>query len=177
MADINVANDTEVFSDDYPIIYKTEDDIIRELNFKNPEDEAITRAIVESLERNIAKHLQLGKAVAIPYVGVLRKNPLHKAMRKHTKEMKFARRTMVKEDYAEYCYRIYKLEKENIRLKSSAKQAITTIRKIIVKIFFFVKYLWKGYADAYIFSIFACKPIDFDQDVQERFDEIYKTNK
>ena len=36
MADINVANDTEVFSDDYPIIYKTEDDIIRELNFKNP---------------------------------------------------------------------------------------------------------------------------------------------
>lgn len=129
MADINVANDTEVFSDDYPIIYKTEDDIIRELNFKNPEDEAITRAIVESLERNIAKHLQLGKAVAIPYVGVLRKNPLHKAMRKHTKEMKFARRTMVKEDYAEYCYRIYKLEKENIRLKASTKQAITTIRK------------------------------------------------
>lgn len=49
MADINVANDTEVFSDDYPIIYKTEDDIIRELNFKNPEDEAITRAIVEVL--------------------------------------------------------------------------------------------------------------------------------
>lgn len=91
--------------------------------------------------------------------------------------MKFARRTMVKEDYAEYCYKIYKLEKENIRLKSSAKQAITTIRKIIVKIFFFVKYLWKGYADAYIFSIFACKPIDFDPDVQEQFDEIYKTNK
>lgn len=50
MADINVANDTEVFSDDYPIIYKTEDDIIRELNFKNPEDEAITRAIVEVLK-------------------------------------------------------------------------------------------------------------------------------
>lgn len=73
MADINITNDTEYFSDDYPIIYKTEDDIIRELNFKNPEDEAITRAIVESLERNIAKHLQLGKAVAIPYVGVLRK--------------------------------------------------------------------------------------------------------
>ena len=57
MADINVANDTEVFSDDYPIIYKTEDDIIRELNFKNPEDVAITRAIVESLERNIANFL------------------------------------------------------------------------------------------------------------------------
>ena len=35
----------------------------------------------------------------------------------------------------------------------------------------------KGYADAYIFSIFACKPIDFDPDVQEQFDEIYKTNK
>lgn len=49
MADINIANDTEYFSDDYPIIYKTEDDIIRELNFKNPEDEAITRAIVEVL--------------------------------------------------------------------------------------------------------------------------------
>ena len=45
MADINVANDTEVFSDDYPIIYKTEDDIIRELNFKNPEDEAITELL------------------------------------------------------------------------------------------------------------------------------------
>lgn len=178
MADINIANDTEYFSDDYPIIYKTEDDIIRELNFKNPEDEAITRAIVESLERNIAKHLQLGKAVAIPYVGVLRKNPLHKAMRKHTKEMKFARRTMVKEDYAEYCYRIYKLEKENIRLKSNAKQAITTIRKNNSKKYFSLLSTYgKGYADAYIFSIFACKPIDFDPDVQERFDEIYKTNK
>mgnify|MGYP000196473397 CR=1 FL=1 len=30
MADINVANDTEVFSDDYPIIYKTEDNHIAE---------------------------------------------------------------------------------------------------------------------------------------------------
>lgn len=50
MADINITNDTEYFSDDYPIIYKTEDDIIRELNFKNPEDEAITRAIVEVLK-------------------------------------------------------------------------------------------------------------------------------
>lgn len=163
------------FDDDYPLIFKTKDDIIRDINFKNPEDEAITRAIVDSLERNIAKNLAIGKAVAIPYMGVMRKNPIHKAMQKHTKELKFARRNMIKEDYAEYCYRIYKLEKETIRKKESLKQAITSIRKYNSKKYFNLLTTYgKGYADAYIFSIFACKVIDFDPEVQEKFDELYK---
>ena len=48
------------------------------------------------------------------------------------------------------------LKKENIRLKSSAKQAITTIRKNNSKKYFSLLSTYgKGYADAYIFSIFS----------------------
>lgn len=178
MPDIDNLKDDLYFKDDYPVIYKTQDDIIADINFKNPEDEAITRAIINVVEDNISKHLKAGKAVALPYVGVLQKNLVHMAMKNHAAEMKFAKRTMVKEDYAQYAYDLYGFEMRKVEREKKADRAYKKLRKYNNKKYFtLLNTHGKIYADAYIFSIQACDVVDFDPEVQEKFDELYNVTR
>lgn len=176
MSEIIKAKNIEELDTDYPLICKDINDILNDINFDNKEEEDKCRFIVENLEENIAENIKKGKAVSLPYVGVLRDNPVIRALKKHHKEFRMARTRMNTKDYTNYTKDVYryefKLYKEKELKENEIKSKLDNIRKRNRKLYnkYNIKY-GKIYAETYVFCISLIKEIPFNQEIQDKYDE------
>lgn len=160
---------------DYILIYKDIDNILEELNYVEQNDKLLCRSIIDSLENEAAKQLLDGKCVALPYIGNIRRSPLKMAMISHYKDFKQKRTELTKTEYKEYCKKVMTEEKRNIQNNEIKKRKLNTLkRKHLPKWIEYEKRFGATYANVWLFSITKFTVIEFDEDVEEAIQSIYK---
>ena len=148
-------------------------DILQELNFENDDDVDICKDIITQLETKAATVLAKGGTVALPYVGRLRKPLVKKEMEKQRHLLKLAYSVMDKEDYKQYRKDLYwecvdKIASEDDKRKIRRKLIAANRKRYLQK----YKVFGETGAELWITSLMWLKGIEFNQEVQDVFDEI-----
>ncbi|MBP3201335.1 MAG: hypothetical protein J6M39_06790 [Lachnospiraceae bacterium] len=148
-------------------------DILADIDFNSQDDFDICKDIIFQLESKAAEVLKQGNTIALPYVGRLRKPLVKQEYLKNRNLFKVARSVMSKEDYIEYkkdTYRecVAKINSED-NLKKLRRRTIALNRKKYIQ-----KYKLFGavIANIWIESLLWLKPVEFNQEIQDVFDEI-----
>jgi len=148
-------------------------DIFNDLGFANSDDIEICKAIITQLESKSAEVLVQGGTIALPYVGRLRKPLVRQEINKQRHLLKVARSVMDKEDYHQYKKDLYsecvnKIASEDER-KKIKKRLIALNRKQYLQKY---KAFGEFGANLWIESLMWLRGIEFNQEVQDVFDEI-----
>lgn len=173
MSDISTVQDIDQLDNDYILICKDMNDIITDANFKNKREEDSCRMIIDFIERTIANGIKDFKCMQLPFVGSMRYNPMDKAMLKYRLELKLARKTMGKEEYKEYFRSIWYKEKAKVNSEEIRKRYIVNIRATNKKKYneLYLKF-GRAYAEAYVYTLTLLTDVPFDQEIQDRYDEL-----
>lgn len=148
-------------------------DIYNTLGFDNFDDVEICKSIITQLEIKASSILSQGKTVALPYIGRLRKPLVKQEITKQRHLLKVARSVMDKEDYKQYkkdlyweC--VYKISSIDEQRKLKRKLISLNRKRYIQK----YKLFGETIADLWIESLMFLKGVEFNQEVQDVFDEI-----
>lgn len=148
-------------------------DIIADIESFDDDDIDICKDIITQLETKASQILVQGGTVALPYVGRLRKPRVKEEYEKNRKLLKVASSVMNAQDLRDYKHDLYwecvaKVESED-NCKKLRRKLIAKNRKRYVE-----KYNLFGEfgANLWIETLLWLKPIEFNQDVQDVFDEI-----
>lgn len=150
-----------------------EKDILADIDFDSQDDFDICKDIISQLESKGAEVLKQGNTVALPYVGRLRKALVKQEYLKNRNLLKVAKSVMSKEDYNDYKKDTYKeclakiISKD--KLKKLRKRVIALNRKKYTQKY---KLFGEVTANLWIESILWMQPIEFNQEIQDVFDEI-----
>ena len=150
-------------------------DIIQELNLDSPVEEDVMKIIITSFYNDAGDALAQNKVVSIPYIGNIRKSLTQEEFSKNKYLFKIARKYKTLEEYKEYVKekfiesreiaedkdRLNHIIRENKRLNKKAYE------RLIVK-------CGKPYAEMFIFAISCFSVVDFDPDVEEAYQEIWR---
>ena len=66
--------------EDYVLVYKDYENVLKDIDFANDEERLLTRAIIKNLEHEASKQFLKELAVDIPYIGVAQRNLLRKSI-------------------------------------------------------------------------------------------------
>lgn len=165
-----------LFKEEININVKTNKDILSEITFDNEDDALICESIIKSLESYAAKKINENKAVQLPYIGVVRKNPIKCSLQKQKNELKLLRKTTDKENYKQIVKeKIYNIKKEQEDIKNNnirLNKIKVTYKKEYEK---YCKTIGVAFADAFILSKTLFEYIPFDKEVQRMYDELNKS--
>lgn len=148
-------------------------DIFNELGFNNNDDIEICKSIITQLETKAASILVQGKTVALPYIGRLRKPLVKQEINKQKHLLKVARNVMTKEDYKQYKKELYwecvdKIASIDDKRKLKRKLIAANRKRYIEKYNLF----GEVGANLWIESLMFLTGVEFNQEVQDVFDEI-----
>lgn len=147
--------------------------VLADIDFVTQDDYDICKDIIFNLETKASEVLKEGKTISLPYIGRLRKPLVKTEYLKHRNLLKIARSVMTTQDYKDYKKDLYKECVAKVssadNLKKLRKRIIALNRKQYVK-----KYNLFGevIANIWVESILWLQPIEFNQEVQDVFDEI-----
>lgn len=163
----------ELDNEEFVIISKDKNDILDELDFKDETERALCDSIITNNEKLIAENLRSMKVVQIPYIGNMRVNPVQRKMRDNYKNFKIARRNMTKEQYKEHV-RSYFIEAKQNQDYLDKLKLVRRRNKINNKAKYelLIEKLGKSYAEMYIFAIYLLEYIPFDEEWEERYQEL-----
>lgn len=173
MSDIVNIKNLDELDAEYVLICKDADDIFNDIKFNNKKEEDTCRIIVDFIEKTVSQGISNFKAMSLPFIGVLRYNPVDKAMTAHYKELKLARQVMDKDEYKEYAKGIYYYEQDKIKAETIRKRVLDRIKKRNRKRY--IKYcttLGKAYADAFLYCMSIFEEVPFNFELQEQYDEL-----
>lgn len=150
-------------------------DIFANMSFENDDDLNICKDIINQLETKAAAVLAKGNTVSLPYIGRLRKPLVHEELQKHRKLLKVARTVMNKNDFKDYRWDTYrecvaKIASEDEQKKLRRKLIAANRKRYTEK----YKLFGESGANLWIESLLWLQPIEFNQEVQDVFDEIAK---
>lgn len=166
-----------LLKEDFNIETKNYKDIINELDL-NIDDKIICESIINSMEQYILKNLKDGKIVQIPYLGVVRKNPIKEALAAEKEELRYLRKTNDKETYKAIVKNKINSYKQELNKKDRDKLEIKKLISIYKKEYeFYSKTIGAAFANMFIYSKTLFKDIPFDPEVQRMYDELNKLNK
>lgn len=154
---------------DYPIVSKSINDIISEINFDSEEDKILCKDIVQFVEGNAAAYLLTDRAVLVPFIGTFERMQIME----ENKEIN-AKIFNIKQEQGEQAAREYRtklyfdfVNERNIKKEQESKFDNIKTRNI--------KYYSK-YAKMYgvetareiIFAFCRLTPINFDEEIEEQ---------
>lgn len=171
----DVLSQLDNVNDEFALIVKDSNSLIEEINFQSEEEKLICNSIIDNMERCIATNLKAEKCVNIPYVGNLRKNQVNLAISKHKKNLSLVRKHMTKEEYKEHVREYVKEAKDNQERLDKEKFELKKLRNKFKKTYTLL-YTESGrtHAELYIKVMRWFKPVPFDQDVQDAYDNLKK---
>lgn len=157
----------------YALEVVREKDILADIDFKTQDDFDICKDIILQLETKSSIVLKDGGTISLPYIGRLRKPLVKQEYVKNRNLLKVARSVMSREDYVAYKKDLYKECVAKItnadELNKLRRRTIALNRKKYNQ-----KYILFGDrgANLWIESILWFQPIEFNQEVQDVYDEI-----
>ena len=148
-------------------------DIYNTIGFNDFDDIEICKSIITQLESKAAEVLAQGGTIALPYIGRLRKPLVKQELNKQRHLLKVARSVMDKEDYKQYKKELYaecvdKIASEDEK-RLIKRRLIALNRKRYIQKY---KLFGENNANLWIDSLMWLKGIEFNQEVQDVFDEI-----
>lgn len=171
--DYNVQENINEADIDYVIISKNKEDILNELDFENEEERYLCDAIITNLEKSASDTIRNMKVAQIPYIGCVRINPVKRKLREAKLHLSSIRKSLTKEQYKEHV-RSYIIDlKEQQAEADRIKLAIIRIRRNNKKKYEqLFKKCGRAYAELFIMSIYWLKEVVFDQEWQEKYNEL-----
>lgn len=153
----------------------TKDTILAEMNLSE-EDEKLYKHMIDSLEKFIVDNIKKRKCVSIPYVGCLSYNLLRKEMRNNP-SLKIARKQMEKEEYKKYAAETYQIIKDkHTKLKERKVLLFKTKRLFKKKYEELYNKINPAYANAYIYAMTLFEYIPFNEEWENKYQELKKQN-
>jgi len=149
------------------------EDVLADINFSNDDDFNICKDIIVNLEFKAGDIIAQNKTVSLPYIGRLRKPLVKKEFAKSYKLLKVAKSVLTKEEFKDYARDTYNEAKEKVmswkKNDQLRRKLIAANNKKYKKI-----YLTFGekLANVWIESLLWLTPVEFNQEVQDVFDEI-----
>ena len=160
---------------DLDYIEKDTKSIISDIEFKTSEQELLCEDIITHLESTAAKEILNDKCVQLPFIGALRKNPLKKTLEDNRAKFKSLSKHLSKEDFKEYTKEVFANKKKELRKADYEKAKFKEIRnKYKSKYETYYKILGAAYANFFIKSIMMMEIIEFNQEFEDRMQELYK---
>lgn len=167
-----------LFKEELNIDIKGFKDIIGEIEFETNDGALLCESIITSLERYAAQKLKEEKAVQLPIIGVLRKNPIKKVLKESRSELKMLRKTNDKETYKNIIRNKVYNAKIELKKLDDEKLHLTKLKSIYKKEYeTFAKTIGTAFADMFIYSKTLFKYVPFDREVQRMYDELKENNK
>lgn len=156
-------------------VEKTSKDIINDANFKTEEQELICQDIISHLERTAVEEINKGNCVQIPFIGCLRKNPLKKTLDENRTKFKAMAKHLSKEDFKEYTAETFREKKKELKRIDYIKFKTKELRnKNKAKYEQYCKVLGPAYANMFIKSIMMMDAVEFNQEFEDRLQELNK---
>ena len=141
--------------EDYVLVYKDYENVLKDIDFANDEERLLTRAIIKNLEHEASKQFLKELAVDIPYIGVAQRNLLRKSIVASYHELKEARETLPEEEYKEFRDNLIKQKKfEKLWIKLAKKHGVS-------------------YANFYIYLHKDLHVVEFNQELNDAYVEAY----
>ncbi len=165
----------ELDSDKFELIYKDLDIIIDEIPFDNLQDRMLCKDIVNHLEEEAAKQIKDGKCVSIPNIGNIRRNPIQTALMNNYKDFKEKRETLSHDEYLEYTKSKMREAKWNLQNEEVKKRRLNSFKKRVLKLYIDkVRKYGDTYANFWLYSINSLKPVEFNPEVEDAYQESYR---
>lgn len=169
----DIYQEIEDVNDEFALTVKDYEDIVEEINFDTEDEKLTCSSIIENMEKCIANNLKNEKCVNIPYIGNLRKNAAIMAINKHKQTMAVVRKHMSKEEYKEHVRGYVQETKQKQKELDKEKFVIKKLKNKYKKRY---KLLYsrsgKAHAELFIKSLLWFKPVPFDQEVQDAYDNL-----
>ena len=148
-------------------------DILNDIHFETEDDKLLMKDIISNLESVVAEEIKNGKCVQIPYIGSLRKNPLKETLEKNRTNFRIAAKALSKEGFKEHCSLVFKKKKDELRIQDYEKAKLKQIRKRNQKAFeqLYID-IGPAYANMYIFSKTLMKAVDFNEEFEDKIQEL-----
>lgn len=160
---------------DYWLIYKDIDNLLDDIDFKDPDDREITRDIVDSLEKDAAKFMKQGLTVRIPFVCTLRRNPIEDLYKKHYKDLKAARQNMTKAEYKAYAKKLYgDCKRQDLDNQEARRAAARNKKKFQAQYDKLKDVHGEAYANLWLKSMTNFRVVEFDWDIEEAYQNAWK---
>lgn len=165
----NVVN-TNDLDIDYILIYKDKTNILNEIDFTET-DKFICDAIVDNLEKDVAKYVKEGKTVSIPFIGTIENNWYRNTIKAKFQEIKEFKATHTEDEYKEYfknmCDSIKNEHNEN---EAAIKRNKRFKTRMLPKYINLCKSRSVIYANAWLKSISLLEVVEFDPDIEEVYE-------
>lgn len=164
-------------NDDYTLVYKDVDNVLKDLVFANDDERMLCKVIVECLELYASKQFNKNRhIVEIPFTGKVHRNDIRDYMLRHYKDLADARKNMSKEDYDVYKNKLIKQG----YLESKRKESERIVKrrdgnktyKEFIKI---CKVKGVVFANAYIKFHKKMKYIEVDEDLNQAYVESFNS--
>lgn len=163
-----------IFKEEFDIESKNYIDIIAELNLSD-DDSIICKSIINSMEKYMVDNIKNGKTVQIPYIGVVRKNPIKVALAAEKEELRLLRKLNDKETYKTIVKDKINSYKKEINKKDRDKLILKKLISIYKKEYeLYSKTIGVAFANMFIYGKTLFKDIPFDIEVQKMYDELNK---
>lgn len=169
----NLSNDINETNDEYIIISKNTDDILNDMDFENEEERILCESIITNLERTAATNIRNMNAVSIPYIGVLRINPVKRKFATSKLHLSLMRKNMTKEEYKNHVRDTVRGFAKEQKELDEKKLIVTRIKRNNKKKYEeYYKKLGSAYANMYIEAIRLLKELPFDADWEEHYQSL-----
>lgn len=158
---------------DYTIPIYNRKDIIDNTDWDNEDDKLICEDIIDKMDEQIRTTIVKGQTAQIPYIGNIRKNPVHMEFTAQKSSLSELRKQVGKAEYKKQISKLIIDIKANCKTQDYIHRYFNSIKRNNLK-----KYnklfnlLGQHYADLYIYSIMWCKEVPFDQDVEDAYNMI-----
>lgn len=152
---------------------KTRKDAIEDLYCFDDKERVLCDNIISHLEKDMAIGFRELKIIQVPRIGTMRINPFYKDFQKAKKSFKEIRKSITKEEYKDYVKTVYR----NI-IKDNKEKDIVLAKLNKIKTRNKNKYdelsinLGRKYATFYIKAIYFLKPIDFDEEFEDYYNNL-----
>ncbi len=164
-----MAESVQIQGFDSPIVSKSINDIMSEIDFESEEDKVLCKDIVQFVEGNAAAYLLTDRAVLIPFIGTFEFNEFKNEVGDRNAKIFNIRKEQGEQAAREYRREVYfkYLDKKNIKKQQDAK--FDNIKTRNIK--YYTKYAKMYGVETAIEIIFAfCRltPINFDEELEEQ---------
>lgn len=169
----NIQNDINEIEDNFIIVSKNKNDIFNELDFKDDDERYLCESIINNLEKSIADGIKNLKTVQIPYIGCVRINPVKRKFREAKLHLSAVRKNITKEQYKEHVRSFVIDLQETQKKEDKIKINIIKLKRNNKKKYYeLYKTLGKAYAEMFIKAIYLLDYIPFEQEWQDKYDEL-----
>lgn len=160
--------------EDYVLVYKDYENVLKDIDFANDEERLLTRAIIKNLEHEASKQFLKELAVDIPYIGVAQRNLLRKSIVASYHELKEARETLPEEEYKEFRDNLIKQKKFEINNTELQRRIEKENRNKNYKLWIkLAKKHGVSYANFYIYLHKDLYVVEFNQELNDAYVEAY----